>query len=113
MDPLLLAGFFSHLVTVSPWYAEEVLSEKDREMSDGLGRSLRMNGIALDGITNGVDAATWDPRHPETAGLPFGFDPRTGDLEGKTRCRRALQDRFGMVERAGAPPGPCSRSLVG
>ena len=106
VDPLLLAGFFSHLVTVSPWYAEEILSEKDKEMSGGLGRSLRTHGIALAGITNGVDPATWDPRNPERAGLPSGFDPGAGDLEGKAQCRRVLQDRLGMVERAGAPRGP-------
>jgi starch synthase len=106
VDPLLLAGFFAQLVTVSPWYAEEVLSERDREMSDGLGRALREQGIPLAGITNGIDPGPWDPRHPETTGLPSGFDPRTADLEGKKKCRRALKDRLGMTERVGAVPAP-------
>lgn len=106
VDPLLLAGFFADMVTVSPWYAEEVLAEQDREMSDGLGKALREQGIPLAGITNGVDPSPYDPRHPEATGLAFGFDPRAGDLEGKRQCRLALQDRLGMTALAGGSPVP-------
>jgi starch synthase len=106
VDPLLLAGFFAHLVTVSPWYAEEILSEREREMADGLGRALRENGVPLAGITNGVDPSPWDPRHPETSGLPFGYDPLGGDLEGKKKCRRVLEERLGLKAGNGTSPVP-------
>ena len=106
VDPLLLAGFFAHLVTVSPWYAEEVLSERDREMADGLGKALRERGIPLSGITNGIDPAPWDPRHPETAGLPAGFDPGGGELKGKEKCLAALRARLGIPQDEGAARAP-------
>jgi len=102
VDPLLLAGSYAHLVTVSEQYALELLDERDQEMSGGLGRALHEKGIPLSGITNGVDPGPWDPRSPERTGLPYRFDPLTGDLEGKKACRRALTARLGM--------GPSSQS---
>lgn len=90
LDPLLLAGGYAALTTVSEQYARELLEEKESEVSGGLGRMLREREIPLRGITNGVDAAPFDPRHPESSGLPFAFDPSTGDWEGKRRCRERL-----------------------
>ncbi len=101
-DPLLLAGSYGGLATVSPWYAEELLAEQDREMADGLGRALREQGIGLTGITNGIDPRPWDPRVAH--GLPFTFDPLRGDLDGKRGCRRALCVQLGLREEA--EPGP-------
>jgi starch synthase len=98
VDPLLLAGDYAVLSTVSEQYAKELLSEKGSEVSGGLGRMLRERGIPLNGITNGVDAEPFDPRHPDRAGLPFRFDPSEGDWEGKKKCRRRL---FELL----APPG--------
>ena len=94
VDPLLLAGHYGLLNTVSEQYARELLEEKDRERGAGLGRELRERGIPLAGITNGVDPAPYDPRTPERTGLPFRFDPSRGDLEGKRGCRRQLADRL-------------------
>jgi starch synthase len=95
IDPLLLAGSYARLVTVSERYAEEMLSEKDSEMAGGLGRSLKEHGIPLAGITNGIDPAAWDPRVRGKTGLPFAYDPLRGDLEGKRKCREALAARLG------------------
>lgn len=97
VDPLLLAGDYSRLVTVSERYAEELLAERGEEMSGGLGKALRERGIALAGITNGIDPVPWDPRTPERAHIPFGFDPMSGELSGKWRCRRALMERFSIA----------------
>lgn len=94
IDPLLLAGCYARLNTVSEQYARELLEEKDTERGAGLGRALRERGLPLVGITNGVDPAPYDPRFPERTGLPFAFDPLTGDLAGKRRCREALADRL-------------------
>lgn len=90
IDPFLLAGSYARLVTVSGEYARELLAEKDQEMSGGLGKALRERGIPLAGITNGIDPAPWDPRTPRKAGIPFGFDPATGDLSGKRHSLQAL-----------------------
>jgi starch synthase len=106
VDPLLLSGSYARLVTVSEQYAREMLDERDREMSDGLGRALRERGIPLAGITNGVDPLPWDPRFPARTGLPFRFDPLTGDLGGKKRCREALIARLGMGSEPQAAEGP-------
>ncbi len=94
VDPFLLAGHYAALNTVSEQYAREMLEEKDKERSAGLGRALREKGIPLAGITNGVDPAPYDPRLPEKTGLPFRFDPFTGDLEGRRGCRLLLADRL-------------------
>jgi starch synthase len=101
-DPLLLAGHYARLVTVSENYAVELLAEEDREMADGLGRAFRETGIPLGGVTNGIDPSPWDPR-VERPGLPAAFDPLRGRLEGKRKCREALLKELGM-DGGGAEP---------
>jgi len=102
-DPLLLAGFYATLVTVSEQYAAELMAENGQEISGGLGKALRQRGIPMRGITNGIDPEPWDPRVPDRAGIPFGFDPSAGDLAGKASCRRELCRRLGLRD-----PGPGS-----
>ncbi|MGO9310168.1 MAG: glycogen synthase [Spirochaetia bacterium] len=105
VDPFLLAGGYARLVTVSEQYARELLAESEDELAGGLGRALQERGIPLAGITNGIDPTPWDPRTPERAGIPFGFDPSNGLLEGKTRCRQALMEKFGIpADRAMQSP---------
>ncbi|HUI68999.1 MAG TPA: glycogen/starch synthase, partial [Spirochaetia bacterium] len=96
VDPLLLAGSYSFLCTVSEQYAKELLAEKDAEVSGGLGKACRERGITLAGITNGIDPSPWDPRFPERSGLPARFDPSNGDLAGKRRCRESLEGSLGL-----------------
>jgi starch synthase len=96
VDPLLLAGSYALLSTVSEQYARELLSETDSEVSGGLGRAYRERGVPLAGITNGVDPVPWDPRSPERSGVPRRFDPGRGDLDGKKACRRALEEMLGL-----------------
>ena len=102
VDPLLLAGWYARLLTVSERYAEELLAERDDELSGGLGKALRERGIGLTGITNGIDPTPWDPRTPAASGIPFGFDPMSGDLEGKRLCRAALLEQIGVTAERGA-----------
>jgi starch synthase len=102
-DPLLLAGDYARLVTVSERYAEELIAERAEEMAGGLGRALRQRGIGLQGITNGIDPGPWDPRTPDRAGIPHGFDPQTGDLAGKKKCRQELAKLLGVND-----PGPAA-----
>lgn len=105
-DPLLLAGSYATVTTVSEQYAEEVLAERDAEVAGGLGREYRERGVRLAGITNGVDAAAWDPRDCARSGLPASFDPGTGDLAGKKACRLALADRVGLRVALAEPDAP-------
>jgi starch synthase len=105
VDPFLLAAEYARLVTVSEQYARELLAEREEEMSGGLGKALRERGRELAGITNGIDPSPWDPRFPERAGIPFGFDPANADLEGKRKCREALLARVGTAADRTAP-GP-------
>ncbi len=102
VDPLLLAGSYALVCTVSEQYARELLAERDGEASGGLGRAYRERGLPLAGITNGVDPGPWDPRFPESTGLPCRFDPSAGDLAGKKECRRSLEKRLGLPA-TGAP----------
>lgn len=62
VDPLLLAGSYAPLVTVSEQYALELLDGQDIQENGGLGAALRAKGIALTGITNGIDPVPYDPR---------------------------------------------------
>ena len=103
VDPLLLAGDYASMVTVSERYAEELVAERDSEMGGGLGRLFRERGIALRGITNGIDPRPWDPRSPGTSGLPSRFDPQTGDLAGKRECRGELLRSLGQPDSGGDP----------
>ncbi len=103
VDPLLLAGDYATLTTVSERYAEELLAEQDGELSGGLGRALGERGIGLRGITNGIDPRPWDPRLPGAPGLPFPFDPLSGNLVGKQRCRAALLHRLGLADAGQGP----------
>jgi starch synthase len=105
-DPLLLAGSYARLVTVSERYAEEMLAEREKEMSGGLGRTLRERGIPLEGITNGIDPSPWDPRTPLRTGLPAAFDPQAGDLAGKRKCRETLAQRLDLRDHRGFADEP-------
>jgi len=105
-DPFLVSASCARFNTVSEEYAAELLAEHDAEMAGGLGRAYRERGVPLAGITNGVDGDAWDPRHPERTGLPAAFDPGSGELEGKRRCREALVARLGPEDAATHPDQP-------
>jgi starch synthase len=105
-DPFLLSASYARVNTVSEEYAAELLDERDAELAGGLGREFRERGVPFTGITNGVDGEAWDPRHPERTGLPSAFDPGSGDLEGKRRCRETLVARLGPRAAAEHPEQP-------
>jgi starch synthase len=105
-DPFLVSAAYARINTVSEEYAAELLAERGTEEAGGLGRAYRERGVPLAGITNGVDGAAWDPRHPERTGLPAAFDPGAGNLVGKSRCREALAARLGPRDAAAHPGQP-------
>jgi starch synthase len=103
VDPLLLAGRHARLTTVSEQYAAELLAEGEDGMSGGLGPALRVAGVPVTGITNGVDPGPFDPRPGGGALLEHPFDPSRGDWEGKRRGREHL---FRLLAPPPAGEGP-------
>lgn len=84
------------LTTVSPTYADEIQTER---YGAGLHGLLRKRRDHLVGILNGVDYATWDPRHD--AKIPYRYGP--GDMAGKAENKRALLEAMGLPHDPSAP----------
>lgn len=94
VEPFLLASEFAALTTVSPWYAEELVSEQFDSHTEGLSAALRNRGVMVTGITNGIDRIRYCPRDTALSLLPYTFNPSEGDLGGKYKCRDALSERL-------------------
>jgi starch synthase len=88
--------FSDYAVTVSPTQAEELRTPGG---GFGLHNVFTAMGDRLVGILNGIDQAVWTP----------ALDPqitsryRSSDLEGKRRCKAALQRSFGLPQRKKVP----------
>jgi len=80
----------SHVTTVSPTYANEIRTEEGGMGFDGL---LRYRGASLSGILNGIDIAIWNPATDPLIAAPFSED----NLKGRTACKAAIQQRFGLA----------------
>jgi len=81
---------FSDIVsTVSPTYAEEIMTAEYGEGLDGVLRSRRDRVV---GILNGIDTTVFDPAtDPHIAERYSGADPA-----GKVACKEALQREFSL-----------------
>ncbi len=92
------AGLYyaDHITTVSPSYAREIQTPEQGCGLDGL---LRARAKDLTGILNGVDDAIWHPGHDGAIAHRFDAD----NIDGKSHCKRALQQELGLAERADAP----------
>ena len=84
------------LTTVSPTYADEILTS---DYGCGLDGLLRERSERLSGILNGADYAIWDPRTDPH--LPATFSSRS--LSGKLVCKREIQREMGLVSDEHAP----------
>ncbi len=103
-DPFLSACRFAVLNTVSENYALELQQTNEDRFTGWLGHELARRGIILEGVTNGIDPADFNPVQPEKAGIAEGFDPAdsTDILKGKKRCKQTLlQQLAGMHPPAG------------
>ena len=89
---LLKAGiqYADAITTVSPTYVREI-----REPVGGMGLAPYLNNRAdhLFGILNGVDTAIWNPETDKF--IPSRYSQK--NLAGKAKCKRALQERFGLT----------------
>jgi len=90
LEPFLLAAEYGILTTVSPWYAKELTSRDYDQFTEGLSGEFERRGIKIAGITNGIDLEKYQPADTAISLLPFPFDPASGDLAGKYRCRESF-----------------------
>jgi len=81
--------FCDRLTTVSQRYAEEI---QTTEFGYGLDAVVAGHRYKLSGITNGIDAATWDPQRDEHLAHHYS---RTRPA-GKKRCKQALREELGL-----------------
>lgn len=82
--------------TVSPSYAEEILTPAGGMGLDGL---LRGRAGDLHGILNGLDTEDWDPARDTNLAARF----TAGDVAPRAANRAALQKRFGLAPDPDAP----------
>ncbi len=87
-DPFMVAGSYSLINTVSENYARELQETEDDQLTGWLGHQLLYRHKVIEGITNGIDPALFNPAVSED-GEDFVFDPGMNgdDLEGKRRCK--------------------------
>ena len=81
--------FSDRLTTVSPSYAQEILTA---EYGCGLEGLLQRRAKDLIGILNGVDYEIWDPARDVYLPSNFSLD----NIAGKLLCKAALQEEFGV-----------------
>lgn len=88
--------FADRINTVSPSYAQEILSPYYAEGLEGI---LNARHAQLSGIINGIDKQVFNP-HSDPS-LPARYN--RGRLKGKAQCKQALQERMGLEQRADVP----------
>jgi len=95
---LMKAGlsFADRITTVSPSYAEEILSP---DFGHGLEGVLQQRRDDLVGILNGIDTDFWNPGTDPALAANYSVAER----EGKEECKRALCEEGGIEYRPDAP----------
>lgn len=89
VEPYFLAGFYSILTTVSPWYADELM-DSSSDNTAGLSQAFSSSGMKIYGITNGIDYNRYAPEDIRISGLSFPFSPEKGDFDGKESIQREM-----------------------
>lgn len=88
--------YADRITTVSPSYAREIATD---HFGCGLDGVIRARGAAVSGILNGVDDTIWNPASDGEIAAPYSAQ----SLEGKARCKAALQRELGLNVDADAP----------
>lgn len=88
VEPFLLASNFgAYLTTVSETYAEELLNPENYNYTEGLSKVFFEKKVNILGITNGIDFERYNPENVIESQLPYTFNPRKNQLNGKYLCR--------------------------
>ncbi len=95
VEPFLLASHYARLTTVSPQYADEVVTQD--ENTGGLAKHFRADDTTIVGITNGIDYERYDPQNLEASLLPYAFNPLENDLQGKYKCRSIFLSKYASL----------------
>ena len=82
--------------TVSSTYARELHRP---EFGAGLEGVADIIGRKMRGILNGIDMDLYDPT--KDSRLPYAFS--VADMEGKAKCKKAIQHQFGILEEPDWP----------
>ena len=101
VNPLLAAGVYGHVNTVSPGYSRELLADKDY-YSGSLGNAYKSRGIALKGVYNGINPDFWSNGIPKSPG-------RTRSIKEKLRkqiSKLMNENRIDNVILTGTIPDP-------
>ena len=88
--------FADKITTVSPTYAQEIMSA---EQGFGLQGILRHRAADVTGILNGVDYNEWNPETDPFIAKRYGKQ----DLTGKRICKEKLQRTLGLPVRSELP----------
>jgi starch synthase len=88
--------FASHVTTVSPTYAQEIATH---EFGAGLDGVIRSRRAEVTGILNGIDCDVWNPATDAAIASRYSAT----QLQGKARCKAALQHKLGLDVRADLP----------
>ena len=88
--------YSDHVTTVSPTYAEEVLTE---EGGMGFSGVLAARQDDLSGILNGIDTHVWNPAGDPLIAHPF----ESAKMTGKRANKAALQEETGLEVRRDIP----------
>jgi starch synthase len=90
-DPFLAGAAYAIMNTVSENYARELRETIDDHLTGWLGHTLLENGVYLEGVTNGIDPASFSAMDHEKTHIAASFDPLGGgDLSGKAHCKASL-----------------------
>ncbi|MFZ5760705.1 MAG: glycogen synthase [Thermodesulfobacteriota bacterium] len=89
-DPFLASAPYAVMNTVSENYARELRESDDDALTGWLGHTLASRGVILQGVTNGINPADFDPKQGERLGLAASYSPDDNELTGKVICRRDL-----------------------
>lgn len=95
-DPLLVAGSYAIVNTVSENYARELQETDNDRLTGGLGHELLQRDVILEGITNGIEPNLFTAAAIAGGDRSMLFDPGNGedDLAGKIRCKEVLFDQL-------------------
>jgi starch synthase len=95
-DPLLVAGSYAMVNTVSENYARELQETDNDRLTGGLGHELLQRDVVLEGITNGIEPNLFTTAAIAGDDRSMLFDPGNGedDLAGKIRCKEVLFDQL-------------------
>jgi len=91
-DPLLVAGHYAVMNTVSENYAKELQETESDALTGWLGHELKKRNVILEGVTNGIDPDFFSSSAVAGGDPALLFDPADSadDLLGKVHCKAAL-----------------------